>query len=110
MCRDEKKAVFWSNYINCQLAGLWKNAKACDDEVPDKDNLECKYYRALASYDYAGPGDQHRGTFSFIEPKLTFICNHTAILSLGVAKGSILPVNNSSGDSQQAMYVPTFPV
>lgn len=98
MCSEEKKGFVWSTYLNYQLESLWTIAGACGD----KDDLKCRYYRSLASYDYPEPAEgtspesRRTNRITFHKPVLTFICNHAAILTVTVNEGRLSAVNDAS--------------
>lgn len=104
MCHDGNSASQSVRYLNAQLASLYENASGCVEACGTLLNFKSveydktKYSRSLAQYHFIGPKPKHITStkelfFSanFATPKLTFICNHEAILYLTVKDGHYNP-------------------
>jgi hypothetical protein len=100
MCIHGNSAPLSSAYIDAQLSQLYRNAVRCAETGPDTntsaidfhsdDYIQHFYLRALAEFYYAGvdhptaPISKENLLFEahFGEPRLNFVCNHEAVLSL----------------------------
>lgn len=100
MCNDGNSATQSVRYLNSQLAALFQNASECVQncapilDFKSVDYDKTKYTRSLAEFHFVGPKPKKVYSTSelffsatFSQPKLTFICNHEAILYLTIKSG-----------------------
>ena len=100
MCHDGNSATQSVRYLNAQVISLYQNAADCVESCGTLLNFKSeeydktKYSRSLAQYHYIGPkpkqviSTQELFFFAnFAAPKVTFICNHEAILYLTIKDG-----------------------
>lgn len=95
MCLGKNSAYHATSYVKAQLEVLHKNAKECFNEVGEDLGALERYDFALAEF-YASLEDRFntglkknarfRATFGV--PKLEFICNHEAVLTLDIASAT----------------------
>ncbi|KAI0826876.1 hypothetical protein BC628DRAFT_226056 [Trametes gibbosa] len=98
MCLHENAAPHAVRYLNAQLAVLHDNAKKCLEEHPQARREDNQSFYALAEFVVQRPGvasyDPSKADSLFHiclgSPKLQFICDHDAILTLTVEKGHVV--------------------
>ncbi|KAJ8463539.1 hypothetical protein ONZ45_g17545 [Pleurotus djamor] len=120
MCLNGNKALLSCEYIKSQLHARWVNAQTCADSEHSEAKThvefrsayhdesyyaESRYTRALAEFQFAGKNppnsiakDALAFDATFDEPKLEFICNHEAAMTINI-KYARFNSNNASSDS-----------